>query len=111
MFVSPSTPLTFIRRELTRKEAVRTKRSLRLFREEWGGVKTLVEGLARLGLIPLPLLDHAEEETAGSKNGSKNGPKNSVGQGAGARVGKGSGRRRQRSRGWVAFSEFCLDAC
>eukprot|EP00903_Cladosiphon_okamuranus_P014260 g13246.t1 len=92
------------RRELSRKEAVRTKRSLRMFRDAWGGLKTLVEGLARLGLIPLPpLLDLAEEETGGSKNasknGPKNGPKNSVAQGAAARGGKGSGKRRQRLRG------------
>lgn len=89
---------------------VRTKRSLRAFREAWEGLKMLVQGLARMGIIPLPpLRDHGEEETAGSKagrkNGSKNGPKNSV-QGAGALRGKGPGRRRQHSRGWVCGS--CL---
>eukprot|EP00752_Nemacystus_decipiens_P009926 g8853.t3 len=94
-------------REIGRKEAVRTKRSLRVFRESWEGLKTLVEGLARLGIIPLPPSlrgDHVEEETAGSKTaGSKKGSTSSV-QGAGTRRGKGSGRRRQRSRGDGAAS-------
>lgn len=76
---------------------MRTKRSLRLFREAWEGLKTLVEALARLGIIPLPpLLDTAGEETAGSKNGSRNGSK-----GVGGARGKGSGRRTQRTRGYV----------
>lgn len=84
-------------RELSRKEAVRTKRSLRLFREAWEGLRSLVEGLARLGIIPLPLppLDRTGEETTSSRNGPKNGSKNGAGRG------KGAGRRKQRARGWV----------
>lgn len=84
---------------------MRTKRSLRLFQDAWGALKALVEGLARLGILPLPpALDRAEEEPAGFKNGSKNGVKGA----AAAARGKGSGRRRQRTRGgWVLLS-FCL---
>lgn len=42
-------------RELTRKEAVRMKRSLRTFREGRAGLVALLTGLGRLGLLPLPL--------------------------------------------------------
>ena len=42
----------FLFRELSRKEAVRTKRSLRAFREAWDALLALTTGLARLGIIP-----------------------------------------------------------
>lgn len=50
--LSPLCVLTL--REITKKEAVRTKRSLRAFHEGRAGLLALVIGLGRLGLITLP---------------------------------------------------------
>ncbi|CAM9886395.1 unnamed protein product [Ectocarpus sp. 4 AP-2014] len=94
------------RRELTRKEAVRTKRSLRVYREAREGLSALVIGLARLGIISLPF-SWGKEDDAVDKGGKSGGGGGGGSQASSVRSegGKRSGRRRQQqARGEHAAS-------
>ncbi|CAM9255688.1 unnamed protein product [Ascophyllum nodosum] len=85
-------PNTGRQRELTRKEAVRTKRSLRVFREGCEGLVALLTALGRLGLIPLPLDRGGEEASTGAAA-----PQNAASQNAGGAA-EAKGRKGPRRK-------------
>ncbi|CAM9336634.1 unnamed protein product [Laminaria digitata] len=85
------------RLELSRKEAVRTKRSLRAFREAWDALLALTTGLARLGIIPPSPLDETDEANQ-NQNISIGTSQSSAAAPVGGKSTKGSVKKRHRQR-------------